>query len=164
VLSGKHFVYVQAGTYAETVVMTDGVSIFGGYDTMWQRADRTRPGHEVVIQGQLYTDDKNAADQYVAVAAHQLTQTTTLADVTLAGANAAGSSQKSGRSSYGIHAYLANLQVERVTIDSGAGAPGAGGGAGTDAPNVFQTDGMKGKKGGDASEGASCCDDTSFGA
>jgi hypothetical protein len=163
-LGGKHTVFVQAGTYAETVVMTDGVSIYGGYDTTWQRADRTRPGHEVTIVGQLYTDDLNGADQYVAVAAHQLTKMTILADVTLSGANAMGSSQRSGRSSYGVQAFSANLRIERVTINAGAGAPGATGALGMDAPNPFVADGMGGKTGGNASQGVSCCDTTSAGA
>jgi hypothetical protein len=152
VLVGRHTVFVQAGTYAETVVMTSGVSIFGGYDTQWQRADRTRPDHQVVIKGQLHAAD----DQYVAVVAHDLTAPTTIGDLTITGANAAGSSNRSGRSSYGIHALGSDLHLERVTVNAGKGAPGATGAAGQDAPLVFAPDAMRGRTGGGAGRNGGC--------
>jgi hypothetical protein len=152
-LLGRKFVFVQAGTYRETVIMRDGVSVFGGYDATWKRAPRSGVGHEVRILGQLYAVD----DQFVTVVAHDLTLPTTIADVNIVGGNAVGSSNGSGRSSYGVHAAAANLRIERVTINAGTGADGAHGTKGLDAPIVYVTPEMDGKKGQDGEGGVDAC-------
>jgi hypothetical protein len=143
---GKHFVYVQAGVYNEAVILRDGVSVFGGYDSKWQRASRTTPLHDTRITGVLYTTD----DQFVGIVAHNLTSPTTVGDLWITGGNATGSSGGSGRSSYGVHASSASaLKLDRMTINAGQGAPGAHGGDGTSAPLVNATMAMKGGTGGD---------------
>ncbi len=161
VAASRHYVYVQAGEYDETVVLQNGISVFGGYDTMWQRAPRSSVGHDVKIVGQLYGTD----NQYVAVVAHNLSTKVTLGDVDIVAPNASGAVGSAARSSYGVHAQAAQLELDRVGIVGGNGAAGAAGGNGMDAPAIAATDGMIGGVGGASEEsGATECDTTSHGA
>src|SRR5262249_13659307 len=130
----------------EVVIVRDGVSVWGGYDATWQRAGRETPGHEVRITGVLYDTD----NQYVGIVAHNLTLKTTVADLTIIGGNADGSSNGSRRSSYGVHVDNAqDLVLARLTVNAGKGAGGGRGGDGTGAPLIDATLAMKGGTGGD---------------
>jgi hypothetical protein len=144
----RKYVYVQAGTYNEVVVMQSGKHVFGGYDTMWKRASRTTAGHEVRIVGLL----DNAEGEYMAVKAHNITGTlaTTLADVVIQAPTPPGTSF--GKSSYGVHAVNAKLSLQRVTVIGGdgiRGTTGSNGGAATTGTGA--TAGMTGSGGGNAS-------------
>src|SRR5262249_44133960 len=94
--------YVQAGSYNEVVTLAAGKSIFGGYDSMWQRGPRDVTGHIVTITGALETTD----GQYMTIKAHDLIVNSTIADVVLVGPTPPnpGSNGATGQSTYVVHA------------------------------------------------------------
>ncbi len=158
--TGRTYLFVQAGTYHEVVTLVAGVHIYGGYDSNWQRGDRNSPGHEVVIEG-----DRDLVDgQYLTIKAHDLSQPTTLSDLTIVGPDAQGSVNGSALSSYAVHARnAASLTIQHVTIIAGNGADGADGADGQDAPTVTVTSTMNGHDGGDADEFSTSCNDDDYG-
>jgi hypothetical protein len=118
-------VYASKGTYAETVTLSDGVSIFGGYDAQasWSRALTNTTG--------LYSATP------VGMVAKNLTRPTEVQLLTVNASSAA----TPGTSSYGIQVVNVSggLTVRGCTVGSGAagaglhgapGAQGAGGGQG----------------------------------
>lgn len=156
-------VYVQAGVYAGTVVLINGVNIYGGYDANWQRASHTTTGHTVTISGGL--DNLTGGDnQYIAIRAHGLIVPTLVADVRIEGPDATGSVAGNGKSSYAVHVDGANVSLTRVTIVGGNGASGDAGVSGSNAPSVNRTAGMNGGTGGNANENSTFCNDSSRGA
>jgi hypothetical protein len=166
VQAGKQNVYVQAGTYNEVVVLLSGINIWGGYDFNWQRGPYSSPGHTVTITGKQ--DTSTGGDgEWLAVRAHNLIVPVTMGDLIIQGPQAqgtGGSSGLDGKSSYGVHANAAVLNLVRVQVKAGNGAPGATGAAGTDAVIVDAQSYMNGGKGGDGARYSTTCDDSSRGA
>ncbi len=159
---GRSEVYIQAGEYREVVVMKDGIHLYGGYDTSWQRGDHSDFDHQVRIFGGK--DDSSGGDgQYLVVRAHGLVVETTLADVKLFGPQAGGRDNGLGRSSYGLHVEDARLRVERVTVQAGNGSSGGTGGNGSNAPTLVPTADMLGETGGSGGQGAALCNDSQRG-
>ncbi|MEZ4241650.1 MAG: MopE-related protein [Myxococcota bacterium] len=123
-------VYVRTGTYTGGVDLYDGMDLYGGYDTGWVRDDNTLTAHNVTIQGGY-----NATDfEYVTVRAYNVTGG--LYDLQIDGPNASGTISRNGRSSYAVHADGADLVLERLEINQGAGAVGS---IGTSSGNASQT-------------------------
>jgi hypothetical protein len=115
--TGRPHVYVQSGTYAGSLTMVNGISVFGGYDFNWQRASHAEPGHIVTIAGGVTGVRFNA-----------ITAPTTLDDVIVTSANATGV----GASSIGVLITSSQaVELHGVLVDPGAGSPGSDGGAGT---------------------------------
>jgi hypothetical protein len=157
----REHVYIQAGTYTEVVVLEGGIHLWGGYDLNWQRAARTKQGHETRVEGKLDT----ASDHYITVRAQLLAKPTTVADMVLVGANASGFTTKGSRNSIVVYAdTAAGLSLDRVTLIAGNGADGTQGVTGIGAPIQTVLTQMNGKKGGDASEFNSSCNTSSRGA
>ncbi|MBI5515907.1 MAG: hypothetical protein HY909_19150, partial [Deltaproteobacteria bacterium] len=121
-------VYVAAGTYAESVELVGGVSLYGGYDdTMgWRRA----MGNSSVIEGGT-----------TAVLAQRLMAPVELQLLEVQSADA----MMPGESSYGVRALnsSAMLTLRGVRVTAGAGAPGTDGRDGT-----MGADGAMGGNGG----------------
>ena len=164
IIASRPHVYVQAGVYSGVVTLQNNVSIFGGYDTGWQRGPRGVAGHETRLVGALDSGE----GQFMTVKAISLIVQTTVADVVIEGPDASGSVGPNGRSSYAVYARDASaapaaLLLQRVTIVAGDGAPGAAGTSGANATNVSPTVGMEGQPGGGASEFTTTCNSSSHG-
>ncbi len=120
-------VYIAAGTYAETITLASGVSLYGGYNgSDWTRA----AGNVTTIQGGT-----------TAVVANELAGATVLQRLTIVSAAAT----TPGESSYGVRARggSSRLTLQACTITAGAGAVGV---AGTD--GVMGATGANGGMGG----------------
>ncbi|MBP9206396.1 MAG: hypothetical protein KBG28_20655 [Kofleriaceae bacterium] len=158
--AGRQHVYVQAGTYAEVVVLLNGVTVVGGYDFGWQRGPTTDPAHRVTITGGQ--DSGPGGDgEYLGVRAHDLVVPARLIDLIVNGPTPPAGS---GRSSYAVHVDAAQIELVRVSINAGNGAAGAPGGPGLDAVIVDRQGYMNGGLGGDGGEYNTSCDTTSRGA
>jgi hypothetical protein len=113
--TGRPHVYAQTGTYGGTLTMTNGISIFGGYNFNWARASYSMPGHQVTING---------GD--VGVRFDALTAPTWLDNVVVNSA-AAGP----GGSSIGILVTSSSAaELRGVLVNPGPGGPGAAGSTG----------------------------------
>ncbi|NOY91610.1 MAG: hypothetical protein GXP55_10450, partial [Deltaproteobacteria bacterium] len=128
-------IYVAMGTYAETVSLVDGVSIYGGYDAAdgWSRARDNRSeiqGGETAVRGDGLFDDLEI--QLMAI---------TAANATTPGA-----------SSYGVRvtSSTATVTLTSDTIRSGNGGPGSAGASGSGGAN-----GTAGGRGGNGCDGCS---------
>ena len=111
-------VYVSKGTYGETVVMADGVSVFGGYDAAakWARA--------------LANVSAIVSPTAIGVTAQGLTKATEMQLLSITSADASGIALNgSGHSSYGVRVVSSTggVTIRACTITAGAGARGAGG-------------------------------------
>ena len=162
----KSHVYVQAGAYNEVVVPLNGINIWGGYDSSWQRGPYTAPAHRVSITGRQ--DVGTGGDgEWLTVRAHDLLVPARIDNVVIVGPDAqgaAGPSGNSGKSSYAVHARGALLSLTHVEIHAGRGAPGLVGSAGADATIVSAVPNMNGQNGGDGAQFNSNCDGSTRGA
>jgi hypothetical protein len=165
VQAGKQNVYVQSGTYNEVVVLLNGINVWGGYDFGWQRGPYSDPAHRVTIVGAQDTGT-GGDGEFMAVRAHDLIVGVTMGDLIIQGPNATGTGGNSGldgRSSYGVHAKAATLNLVRVQIQAGNGAPGGTGASGADAVIVDAQSYMVGGQGGNGDEFNTACDSSSRG-
>ena len=151
---GRSALYIQAGDYVETLVLRDGVSLYGGYDTNWVRSPNSEPGHTVRIFGA-----QAAGGEWMTVFAERIFTTATLADLELHGPDPA----EAGKASYCVASFSSALRIERVLIVAGDGTAGAPGTDGLDAEMVSATPSMDGAAGGDAREYVTACNDSSHG-
>ena len=157
ITESRRDLFVMAGTYAEVVVLRDGLRLYGGYDTSWSRGSRAESAHRTVIQGAL----DMAESQYLTVRAHDLVVAPTLENLILV---APTPSSSSGLSSYVVHVdNTTGLNIIRCTLTQGAGAAGVVGAAGSDATAVVATVDMGGVDGGAADFYISPCDDSTVG-
>ncbi|MCD6499566.1 MAG: hypothetical protein J7M25_14835, partial [Deltaproteobacteria bacterium] len=158
---GLSYVYIQAGSYDDVVVLQSGINLYGGYDSNWQRGDHTLSAHAVTVTGAL----DQQTGQYMAVRAHDLTAPTTVSDMMLVGPDSQGSLNGSALSSHVVHAKNASaFTLAHVTIQAGNGADGQSGANGQDAVHVSATSSMNGGVGGAAREYNTTCDDSGHGA
>ncbi len=142
----KHDVYISKGTYAETITMVDGISLYGGYDAAngWSRATTN-----------VTTIASNAA---VAVTASSFAQATTLQLLTITAQDASGVTLLGdGKSSIGVLLVSdsGGFTIAGCTITPGVGSTGNGGGNGsTGAGGGVGGNGVNGTHGG---SGSSSC-------
>jgi hypothetical protein len=85
-------VFVQAGTFAEVVVLADGIHVWGGYDQNWQRGPRNDPAHRVVVSG----GRDSSSGEYMAVRAHNVSIPVTLGDLVIDAPDAVGTAGAAG--------------------------------------------------------------------
>ncbi|MCC6622109.1 MAG: hypothetical protein IT385_12675 [Deltaproteobacteria bacterium] len=118
---GRRDVYVATGVYAESVTLTSGVTVYGGYSGDYHRRDR-RLYETALLAGQP------TRDQPGAVNAVGITAASGLVGFTVFGA----SPETAGASAYTIWIVDSGdaLRIADNTIDAGDGAAGAPGGAG----------------------------------
>jgi len=131
---GRPHVYVQNGDYnvGSTLVMKDGVSVFGGFNINWRRNSYAMAGHVVRITGGA-----------TAVRFDAITQPTFLDNIIVRSANAGST----GGSTTAILVTSSRfVQLRSVRVEPGVGAVGAVG-----------TDGMAGIAGYDGFNGRSGC-------
>lgn len=114
--AGKDAVYVSAGEYEESLVLRDGVSVYGGFD---RGAGWTHNASNTVTIN---------APGTVGVRADDISTSITLGWLSIVSANAAGP----GEASFGIVASSSTLVIHCCSITSGAGGAGAGGTDGAD--------------------------------
>jgi hypothetical protein len=162
--TSRSAVYVQAGSYGGVVTLQNNVSIYGGYDTTWQRASRGVAGHETRLVGALDPGE----NQFMTIKANNLIVPATLADLVIEGPDATGVQGLGGRSSYAVYANASNVTpaavvLERVTIVAGDGAPGAVGSSGANASSIAASVGMQGGTGGSVQEFNSACNTSAHG-
>lgn len=112
-------VYATLGVYPEMLRLANGVSVYGGYDALWQRS----PSNVTKITGSGAVSE--------AVYATGITRPTTVQLLTLA----PGPSSLPGESSYGVGgAGSPALVLDHVTVLAARGTDGSSGAAG--APGV----------------------------
>ena len=117
VQASRPHVYVQNGTYGGGLTMTNGISVFGGYNFNWRRNTYSTAGHTVTITGGV-----------TAVRFNGITMPTVLDDVVVRSASAA----TTGGSSIGILVTGSQMvELRGVLVEPGAGGPGTDGGDGT---------------------------------
>ncbi len=167
VAAGKDHVYVAGGVYPETVVVANGVSIYGGFGQNFERDPGEATGTTAVkITGGGATTLPSEDPQWITLLAHALTEPSVISDLEVVGQNVTeqlGSGQ--GKSSYGIvvRDVLAGvLTIERVTVTGGNGADGADGAAGSSASGTA-TAAMNGIDGGASNEFTTACNNTGHG-
>ena len=154
--TGIGVIRIQAGIYPGTIELADGLVIQGGYDSNWQWGDYLDLAHRVTLSGGIDTDG-----QAVTILAKDLLDGSILVDLEIYGVGATGSVNGVSRSSYGVHVRDSVLQLTRVRLVGGAGAPGLTGDAGSD---LSATPAASGQSGGNADQYFSPCDATSAGA
>ncbi len=160
--SARGQLYVQAGDYNEIVVLVNGIDIYGGFDTTWQRDIHTDSAHRVTITG---SQDNGAggSGEFLSVRAHNLVVTTVMADLVIVGPNAGGTGALGARSSYALHIDSALVDLQRVSIVAGNGTNAVIGSVGFPTSSAAASTAMTGKIGGNAREFTSDCNDSSHG-
>jgi hypothetical protein len=118
-------VYVAAGDYAESVILADGVSVYGGYDdtTGWRRNPAQHVSRVTGVDGAI-------EGRAMTLLADAISSATIVADLTLVGPDAAGTLPGGqGRSSYVVIVRNSTgaLEIRGNLIQSGSGAAGSGG-------------------------------------
>ena len=133
---GKRDVYVASGVYAESILLAQGVALYGGYSSDFQQ--RNIDLNVTVIMGQDFQNDLPGAVNAFTVA--DAPASTVLDGFTIYGRN----NTTPGGSSYAV--YIRNstdaLVVTHNTIESGVGGPGLKG-----------SDGVNGAAGADGAAG-----------
>jgi len=157
-LLGVGGVYVAGGDYTGSVSLSDGVSLFGGYDAggSWNRNPATYVSRVTGVDGEI-------EGRAVTLLAEAITVPTFVADMTFVGPDAAGTLPGGqGRSSYVMVVRNSNdsLMIRGNTIQAGAGAPGA---SGTDGTAAAGSPAAAGGIGQAAGSFAAACDDTTRG-
>ena len=121
-------VYVSLGSYAESVTLADGVSVFGGYDAAagWSRS--------------AVNITTVASPTATGISATNLARPTEVQSLAVVASDAVGrDGSGDGQSSVGILAVnAAGLAITGCSVSAGAGAPGnegMPGAAGLDAPD-----------------------------
>jgi hypothetical protein len=161
---GRRDVYVVAGDYAAgAFTMANGVSVYGGFGLSYSRS----PANVATVIGNR-DFPIDGATQSIVVLAENLTAPTTLADLTLSGADAnARLASGQGKSAYVIVARnvpAGMLTIARNTIIARNGMHGQLGANGTNASSLAATPSMDGTDGGNATELVAACDASSRGA
>jgi hypothetical protein len=146
---GLSDVYVQAGEYAETLTLVDGLRVFGGYDSLWARDQRILDGHMSTLIG-----DSDASGYAVAVSANSVAGY--MEGMIIRAPDGKGT----GESSYGVHGVSSTLTFERITFMQGDGAPGY---PGNNGQNASGSAAQGGGNGGGADEYTTTCNDSSRG-
>jgi hypothetical protein len=112
----KRDLYIAAGVYPEVLTLANGVNVYGGYDTSWQRA----ASNITKITG-------SGGPYFNAAVASNITAPTTLQLATLAPSAPTGS----GTTSYGLRGTGSpGLVLDHVTIRAASGTAGAAAPAG----------------------------------
>ena len=140
-------VHAQGGTFNETVTMPDGKTLKGSYDTNWTAADVVSTATRIV-----------GASSSGSLIIQNNTQVVTVATVRVDGVTATVPSE----SSYAVRVLNAAASVNLQSLEIFAGN-GANGSNSTDGIDASQTYAGAGNPGGDASQFATTCNDTSFG-
>jgi len=149
--------FVQTGNYNEVVIMADGISLIGGYDSSWVFDLHTNAGHNTTITGAF----NNGLEQYVAIVAHDLFQTTSISNLSIMAPDAYGVINGAGRSSYGVHVFnCTDFSLSDLRVTGGGGATGDNGDDGLGAsPNPANA----GASGLDGFEGIFSCGTVTYG-
>lgn len=132
--------------YNEVIELTDGISLWGGFNSQWAVVGQTSIAGGLGSNGEYYCINGDA-----------INSATVLSDLEIQGPNAA----IAGKSSYGIHiTNSTGLVFQRLTIRGGAGSNGNAGIAGTNAT----VGGVNGLNGGNADEFNTTCNNSDSGA
>ncbi|MBT9558575.1 MAG: hypothetical protein IV100_21275 [Myxococcales bacterium] len=128
VANGATDIYVQSGTYNESLQLKSNKRIYGAYGADWSRNVMFYyyKYHRTIILGGLL------GGQWITVRALSVTGAK-LQFIDLVGSNAKGAVDNRGKSSYVVYARDASLTLERVEIQGGDGADGVHGAPGVDA-------------------------------
>jgi len=136
--AGKNHVYVALGTYNEQVVLANGVSMWGGYNSLsgWQRGNANSDiNSSVSFSGHI-----------IAIRGSGITLPTTVSDFDIISSNAISP----GRSSYGVYCVsCSGLILTDNSITPGTGASGTSG-----------TGGSQGVNGANGGAGTPGCEDS----
>lgn len=117
----KDHVYVSNGSYAGTVQLANGVSVWGGYSQAngWARSS----ANVTTITGGVVS-----GEGMVGIRAVALALPITVGDLRVVTPNATGN----GTHNFGVKTHqVSNLRLERVVITAGSGSAGVAGSTGT---------------------------------
>lgn len=135
-----------SSAYSEIIDITDGISLWGGFDSQWNLVGTSEVQGGLDQNGQTYT-----------VKAESINSTTVISDLNIIAPNAL----IEGNSSYGIHvANSTGLVFQRVGVTGGTGSQGSNG---TDGANAT-TNAVNGSNGGQSDEFNTACNDDDSGA
>lgn len=122
-LSGKDQIYVSRGTYNESILLVEGVSIYGGYDASqgWRRS--------AAYESEIRNTNANSQRNVITVTGENIGTNgdTYLQNLKIVSgtANAQIPGTMQGASSYAIHcSTCAGLQIIGNNIEAGTGAAG----------------------------------------
>ncbi len=133
---GKRDVYVASGVYAESIVLREGIGLYGGYSSDFKQ--RTVDLNVTVIMGEEFLADRPGAVNAVDIAGDP--GTTVLDGFTIFGHN----NMTPGGNSYAVYVRSCSdgLKISNNTVEAGSGGPGAKGSDGTNgAPGAAGEDG-----------------------
>ncbi|MCB9789315.1 MAG: hypothetical protein H6744_21775 [Deltaproteobacteria bacterium] len=136
--TGKRDVYVATGVYSESVLLREGVGVFGGYASSFRQQNVIT--YETAIIGQDPTPERPGAVNAIGLG-NGGGDPTVFSGFTVFGANAAN---VPGANSYGIYVRDSGstLSVRRCRVFGGAGGAGTQG-----MPGIDGADGVPGKPG-----------------
>ncbi|MCG3164625.1 MAG: hypothetical protein POELPBGB_00384 [Bacteroidia bacterium] len=144
VAEGYTNVRIAAGTYNENIELTDGINLWGGFDSQWAVTGLS------TVYGGLQ------GGEYYTVTGSGINTPTVVSDLEIYAPDAT----VPGKSSYGIHIVNSTgLKFQRVTVHGGAGADGSAGANGTDATIAA----VNGIDGGNSDEYNTACNDDNSG-
>lgn len=123
VVSARHQVLIQVGSYSESITLQAGVHLYGGYDTTWVHVPSTETVATIVQGGGT------------AILANAINSATTVAFLTVRAANAI----TAGDSSYAmrITSSAGPIRIRYNRIEPGTGAAGAAGTNGNPAAQIL---------------------------
>ncbi len=148
--AGDTQILVATGTYAERIVLKNGVKLYGGYSLDFARRDIVlRP---TVIAGPTPTSFGGAGFKAGTVHADGITSETVVAGFTIRGYDVGGGAGSYGQPSIAVYTRASNAALRLVNnrILGGQGAPGA--------PGVSGQSGAAGGNGADGLKSAECED------
>jgi hypothetical protein len=126
----KPHIYLMAGTYTGPWNINKVGELYGGYSTQWVRGDRSSDTYAAKLQGGLYGSEYMSVRVVGTAGAYLGTAGSPVKLIELQVLGPVLSALTNGKSSYAIYASYARLNLVRVIVTQGAGAPGSAGSAG----------------------------------
>jgi hypothetical protein len=127
--TGKRDVYVATGVYSESVLLRDGIGVFGGYASNFRQQNVIT--FETAIIGQDPTPERPGAVNAINLGNDTASDPTVISGFTVFGANAANVQSANSYAIY-VRDSGSNLAVRKCRIFGGAGGAGTPGTPGAD--------------------------------
>ncbi|MFT7581720.1 MAG: hypothetical protein ACI9MR_003398, partial [Myxococcota bacterium] len=148
-------VYIRAGTYDVNVLqLTTGIQLLGGYDSSWDRDDRSATAHRALLTNPATST--SVSSQYMTLRAINdgtASQPVRLDNLAVAGPVVPNAGQgASGRGSYTVYISGGHVRITNCDIAGGTAGNGGIGASGTNAPSTSAAPG-----GGRGSNGDEIC-------
>lgn len=114
----KTQILIAAGTYAEKLTLSNGISIYGRYSSSWTRS----------VSNTVTIASPFANDKVIGIEGNNITSPTTIDGIRVQNAHATGTG---GYSNYGVYCKgCTGVTLKNSTVIAGNGSAGANGGTG----------------------------------